>query len=63
MQYLAMTDSQEGRVFILSFDADKGRIEEMKRMNLGETEKVEVVQAATAVWVGNGAAEWSDVGI
>jgi carboxy-cis,cis-muconate cyclase len=48
-EYLAMTDSQEGWVFILSFDGKE--IREAARVSLGKTESGEVVQAATAVWL------------
>jgi carboxy-cis,cis-muconate cyclase len=48
-EYLAMTDSQEGWVFILSFDGKE--IREAARVSLGKTEGGEVVQAATAVWL------------
>lgn len=63
VQYLAMTDSQEGWVFILSFDRAKGRIEEVTRLSLGKTEEGEVVQAATAVWMGNGPGGRVDLGM
>lgn len=49
VEYVAMTDSQEGWVFMLGFDGKK--IEEVARVNLGKTEKGGVVQAATAVWL------------
>lgn len=49
VEYLAMTDSLEGWVFILSFDGKEVR--EVARMNLGKTETGGVVQAATAVWL------------
>lgn len=63
VQYLAMTDSQEGWVFVLQFDAREGRIQEVTKLNLGKTEEGQVVQAATAVWVGNGAGGRVDLGI
>ena len=50
MEYLAMTDSEEGWVFVLGFDGRK--IEEVARLNLGKTEEGEVVGVATAVWLG-----------
>jgi carboxy-cis,cis-muconate cyclase len=49
VEYLAMTDSEEGWVFILGFDGKA--IEEVARVNLGKTDEGEVVQAATAVWL------------
>ncbi|KAF2481611.1 muconate cycloisomerase I, MLE, partial [Neohortaea acidophila] len=49
VQYLAMTDSEEGWVFMLSFDGKK--IAEVARVSLGKTEEGEVVGAATAVWL------------
>lgn len=49
VEYLAMTDSLEGWVFILSFDGKEVR--EVARVNLGKTEGGAVVQAATAVWL------------
>jgi carboxy-cis,cis-muconate cyclase len=49
-EFLAMTDSQEGWVFILSFDGES--ITEVTRLNLGKTDEDEVVGAATAVWLG-----------
>ncbi|KAF2766083.1 muconate cycloisomerase I, MLE [Teratosphaeria nubilosa] len=51
VEYLAMTDSEEGWVFILNFDTEKGRIAEVARVNLGKTDAGEVVKAATAVWL------------
>lgn len=51
VQYLAMTDSEEGWVFALSFDGRE--IKEEARVNLGKTEEGEVVGAATAVWLGS----------
>jgi carboxy-cis,cis-muconate cyclase len=49
-EFLAMTDSQEGWVFMLSFDGKC--IKEVSRLNLGRTDEGEVVGAATAVWLG-----------
>ena len=49
LEYLAMTDSEEGWVFALSFDGRE--IKEIARVNLGKTEDGEVRQAATAVWL------------
>ena len=49
VEYLAMTDSEEGWVFILGFDGHK--ISEVARVNLGKTDEGEVVKAATAVWL------------
>lgn len=49
VEYLAMTDSQEGWVFMLSFDGKE--IREVARVNLGKTAEGKVVQAATAVWL------------
>lgn len=63
VQYLAMTDSQEGWVLILQFDAEKGKIAEVTRLSLGRTEEGETVQAATAVWMGNGPGGRVDLGI
>jgi carboxy-cis,cis-muconate cyclase len=51
VQYLAMTDSEEGWVFILSFDGQK--IQEVARLNLGKTDDGEVVGCATAIWLGD----------
>ncbi|KAK0938912.1 hypothetical protein LTR48_004395 [Friedmanniomyces endolithicus] len=48
-EYLALTDSEEGWVFMLSFDGNEVR--EVARLSLGKTEEGEVVQAATAVWL------------
>ena len=50
VEYLAMTDSEEGWVFMLSFDGHE--IKEVARLSLGTTEGGEVVGAATAVWLG-----------
>lgn len=52
VQYLAMTDSEEGWVFVLSFDGKE--IKEVVRLNLGRTEAGETIGAATAVWLGTG---------
>ena len=49
VEYLAMTDSLEGWVFILSFDGKE--VKEVARVNLGKTDSGEVVQAATALWL------------
>jgi carboxy-cis,cis-muconate cyclase len=49
LEYLAMTDSHEGWVFILSFDGKE--VKEAARVSLGKTESGDVVQAATAVWL------------
>lgn len=47
-EYMALTDSQEGWVFVLSFDGET--IRECARLKL-EDKAVDVVQAATAVWL------------
>lgn len=49
VEYLAMTDSEEGWVFALSFDGKE--IREVARVSLGKTEEGNVKQAATAVWL------------
>jgi carboxy-cis,cis-muconate cyclase len=49
VEYLAMTDSLEGWVFMLSFDGKE--VKEVARVSLGQTDAGEVVQAATAVWL------------
>ncbi|EMC99056.1 hypothetical protein BAUCODRAFT_389389 [Baudoinia panamericana UAMH 10762] len=49
MEYLAMTDSEEGWVFMLGFDGKE--IKEVSRLNLGKTDDGAVVKAATAVWL------------
>jgi carboxy-cis,cis-muconate cyclase len=49
VEYLAMTDSLEGWVFMLSFDGEE--VKEVARVSLGKTDAGEVVQAATAVWL------------
>jgi carboxy-cis,cis-muconate cyclase len=48
-EILALTDSQEGWVFMLGFDGKV--ITEVARLNLGKTDEGGVVQAATAVWL------------
>ena len=48
-QWLALTDSDEGFVFILSFDGSS--IEEVARCKLPAGESGEVAGAATAVWL------------
>ncbi|PNS15331.1 hypothetical protein CAC42_2666 [Sphaceloma murrayae] len=48
VEYMALTDSQEGFVFILSFDGT--RVREAARLQL-ETPSGEVAGAATAVWL------------
>ena len=47
-EYLALTDSQEGFVFILSFDGQK--FAETARVKLSERDGI-TIQAATAVWL------------
>nr|POE79574.1 muconate cycloisomerase 1 [Quercus suber] len=49
VEYLAMTDSEEGWVFILSFDGTE--VQEVARRSLGKTDDGQVVGAATAVWL------------
>lgn len=49
VEYLAMTDSEEGWVFILGFDGKE--VKEVARVSLEKTDEGEVVQAATAVWL------------
>ncbi|CAK3998606.1 Muconate cycloisomerase 1 [Lecanosticta acicola] len=49
VEYMALTDSQEGWVSVLSFDGKK--INEVAKVNLGKTEEGKVVGAATAVWL------------
>ena len=44
-----MTDSQEGWVFVLSFDGK--RITEVARVNLGKTDDGKVIGPATAIWL------------
>ena len=48
-QWLALTDSEEGWVFVLAFEG--GKIREVARVNLGKTEEGEVAKAATALWL------------
>ena len=49
MEYLALCDSEEGWVSILSFDGKK--IQEVSKVNLGKAEDGKVVGAATPVWL------------
>ncbi|KAK5118287.1 hypothetical protein LTR62_002800 [Meristemomyces frigidus] len=49
VEYLALTDSKDGWVFVLSFDGKN--VNEVARLSLGKTEEGEVAQAATAVWL------------
>ncbi|KAK5128027.1 hypothetical protein LTR85_005144 [Meristemomyces frigidus] len=49
IEYLALTDSEEGWVSILGFDGRK--LSEVAKVNLGKTEDGQIVQAATAVWL------------
>lgn len=49
LEYLALTDSQDGWVSVLSFDGKK--ILEVAKVNLGKTEDGQVVGCATAVWL------------
>ncbi|WPH02956.1 muconate cycloisomerase 1 [Acrodontium crateriforme] len=49
MEFLALTDSEEGWVFVLSFDGNE--VKEVSRVNLGKTDDGDVVGAATAVWL------------
>lgn len=48
-EYLAMTDSQEGWIFMLSFDGKV--VKEECKVSLGYTDEGKVVGAATAVWL------------
>ena len=48
VEYLALTDSQEGWVFVLGFDGQ--RVSELARLKLVE-QGVDIVKAATAVWL------------
>lgn len=52
IEYAALTDSEEGWVFVLGFDGKEVR--EVARLSLGRTEEGEVVGVATAVWVDEG---------
>ncbi|QIX01015.1 hypothetical protein AMS68_006532 [Peltaster fructicola] len=49
LEYLAMTDSEQGWVFILAFDGTS--ISETARVKLGQAEDGQGIQAATAVWL------------
>jgi carboxy-cis,cis-muconate cyclase len=49
VEYLAMCDSEEGIVFILSFDGKN--MSEVARVNLGKTEDGKAIGAATPVWL------------
>jgi carboxy-cis,cis-muconate cyclase len=49
VEFLALCDSQEGWVSVLSFDGKK--IQEVAKVNLGKTEDGKVVAAATPVWL------------
>lgn len=49
VEYAALTDSEEGSVFVLAFDGKK--IEEITRVKLAEGNHDGVVKAATAVWL------------
>ncbi|TKA29815.1 hypothetical protein B0A50_03179 [Salinomyces thailandicus] len=49
VEYLAMTDSEEGWVSILAFNGKE--INEVARVNLGKTDEGETVKTATAVWL------------
>ena len=51
VEHLAMTDSEEGWVFILSFDGRE--VKEVARVGLGKTDSGELVGAATAIWLGD----------
>nr|OQO19968.1 hypothetical protein B0A51_15717 [Rachicladosporium sp. CCFEE 5018] len=48
-EYLALTDSEEGLVMVLSFDGEV--FKEVARVALGETDDGQIIQAATAVWL------------
>jgi len=48
-EYLALTDSEEGWVFVLRFDGQA--LQEVARVKLGKTEDGAVVGAATTVWL------------
>ncbi|PPJ52467.1 hypothetical protein CBER1_10496 [Cercospora berteroae] len=48
-EYVALCDSEEGWVSVLSFDGKK--ISELAKVNLGRTEDGKVVGAATPVWL------------
>ena len=50
VEYLAMTDSEEGCVYILSCDGKE--LKETARVGFGKTDEGEVIGAATAVWLG-----------
>ncbi|KAK5135494.1 hypothetical protein LTR08_005129 [Meristemomyces frigidus] len=49
VEYLSLTDSEEGWVIMLGFDGKK--VSEVARVNLGKTEEGETVKAATTVWL------------
>ncbi|EME45476.1 hypothetical protein DOTSEDRAFT_52743 [Dothistroma septosporum NZE10] len=49
VEYLALTDSQDGRVSIISFDGKK--IKEVANVTLGKTDDAQVVKASTPVWL------------
>jgi len=51
VEYIALTDSEEGYVFVLSFDETERRLKEVARGKLGEDDQGKVIGAATAVWL------------
>jgi len=51
VEYIALTDSEEGFVFVLSFHETEGRLKEVARVKLGENDEGKVIGAATAIWL------------
>lgn len=50
-EYIVLTDDEQGFIFVLSWDAERGGVEEVARTKLGGFDG-EDVMASHAIWLG-----------
>jgi len=51
VEWLALTDDEEGYVFLIEWSAERGTFKEIARVNLGLDEDKKPVMASHAVWL------------
>lgn len=51
VEWLVLTDDDEGWVFVVEWSARRGTFEELSRVKLGEDEEGKSVMASHAVWL------------
>lgn len=51
VEWLVLTDDEQGYVFMIEWDAERGTFEEISRMKLGLDDEGKAVMASHAVWL------------